>query len=183
MKQSDPITRVLEAAQFAAEAHAGQRRKGAAQEPYLNHLIEVAHLLSAATGGEDVDLVMAGLLHDTVEDVNVTAAELEALFGADVAGLVLEATDDKSLPKEERKRLQVENAPHKSNRAKQLKIADKISNLRAVLSSPPADWSEQRKRDYFLWAKQVVDGCRGVNARLEALFDEIYEAGASIRGR
>jgi (p)ppGpp synthase/HD superfamily hydrolase len=168
---------VLRAADFAARRHAAQRRKGAAQEPYVNHLLEVAHLLADATGGSDTVLIVAGLLHDTVEDVDVTREELEREFGAEVSALVAEVTDDKSLPKEGRKRLQVETTPHKSDRAKMLKMADKISNLRALISSPPPDWPLERRVAYFYWARDVVAGCRGVNAALERLFDETYKAG------
>jgi (p)ppGpp synthase/HD superfamily hydrolase len=112
-----------------------------------------------------------------MEDQMVTGDALLANFGPDVAALVKEVTDDKSLPKAERKRLQVEAAPTKSDRAKMLKIADKTSNLKAILASPPPDWSAQRKQDYFVWAAQVVAGCRGVNAALEIGFDAAYRAG------
>ncbi len=174
---NEAVLLIARALDFAARKHVDQRRKGEAEEPYINHLAEVANLLAEATGGEDAVLVAAGLLHDTIEDVGVTHAELAQAFGPEVADLVREVTDDKSLPKQERKRLQVEHAPHKSRRARQLKIADKTSNLRAIRNSPPRDWDEERKREYFDWAKRVVDGCRGVNARLEAAFDEAWKAG------
>ena len=173
----NPTSELMRAAEFAAQRHAAQNRKGAVQEPYVNHLIEVASLLAAATDGRDTALLMAGLLHDTVEDVGVTAKELTEAFGADVAQLVLEVTDDKTLEKAERKRLQVEKAPHKSQRAKMIKMADKISNVRAITSSPPPDWDMARKRAYFHWAKQVVDGCRDANTDLALLFDETYTEG------
>jgi (p)ppGpp synthase/HD superfamily hydrolase len=131
--------RILAATRFAAERHAFQKRKGLAGEPYVNHLIEVAELIAGATDAPDTNLVMAGLLHDTIEDTGVTANELVQRFGEDVAGLVIEVTDDKSLPKQRRKALQVETAPLKSQRAQTLKLADKISNLRAIMASPPAD--------------------------------------------
>jgi (p)ppGpp synthase/HD superfamily hydrolase len=174
---NENVLLIARALDFAARKHVDQRRKGEAEEPYINHVAEVASLLAEATGGEDAVLVAAGLLHDTIEDVGVTHAELAQAFGPEVADLVQEVTDDKSLPKQERKRLQVEHAPHKSGRARQLKIADKTSNLRAIRNSPPKDWDEERKREYFDWAKRVVDGCRGVNAKLEATFDEAWKAG------
>jgi (p)ppGpp synthase/HD superfamily hydrolase len=152
------VQAVLRAAHFAAERHSGQRRKGAAAEPYINHLLEVAELVSSALSDPDTNLVIAALLHDTIEDAGVTKEELIQLFGADVAELVVEVTDDKSLTKAERKRLQVVNALKKFVRAQYIKLADKISNMRGILSSPPTDWSAQRKREYFDWAKQVVDG-------------------------
>ena len=165
------IEAVLSAAHFAAERHAGQKRKGAAAEPYVNHLIEVAHLVSRATTEPDVNVVIAAFLHDAIEDVGVTAAELKERFGADVAALVLEVTDDKSLPKAERKRLQIEHGPKLSARAQTIKLADKISNLRSMLSSPPADWDSQRRREYFAWAKAVVDALTAPNVALKAEFE------------
>jgi (p)ppGpp synthase/HD superfamily hydrolase len=156
----------------AAVRHIDQRRKGQRAEPYLNHLAEVADLVAEATDGADAKLVAAAILHDTVEDTDLSAVELERLFGADVARLVLEVTDDKALPKAERKRLQVANAAKKSARAKILKLADKTSNLRSIADSPPADWSRERQRDYLDWARAVVDGLRATNAWLESEFDK-----------
>jgi len=171
------IVKVARALDYAARKHVGQRRKGEAKEPYVNHLAEVAYLLAEATNGDDTNLVIAGLLHDCIEDQSVKYEELVDLFGADVADLVRDVTDDKTLLKAERKRLQVEHAPHKPDRAKMLKIADKTSNLRAIAVSPPAGWDEQRKSDYYAWAQAVVAGCRGVNAFLETKFDEAYRSG------
>jgi (p)ppGpp synthase/HD superfamily hydrolase len=174
---------VLKAAHFAAESHSGQRRKGAAAEPYINHLIEVAELVSSALSEPDTNLVIAALLHDTIEDAGVTKEELIQTFGADVAELVVEVTDDKALPRAERKRLQIVNAPKKSVRAQVIKLADKISNVRAILSSPPADWSVQRKREYFEWAKQVVDGLTAPNQKLKAEFERLYRKAEILDSR
>lgn len=167
------IQPILEAADFAARKHAGQRRKGSAGEPYINHLIEVAHLIAAAIPQTDQNLVIAALLHDSIEDAGVTKEELVQKFGLDVAELVAEVTDDKSLPKAERKRLQVVNAPKKSTRAQAIKLADKISNLRSILASPPEDWSLERKREYFQWAASVVAGLSSPNPVLKAEFDRL----------
>ena len=168
------VQAILKAAAFAAEKHAAQKRKGSAAEPYVNHLIEVASLVSAAISEPDTNLVIAALLHDAIEDVGVTKAELTDAFGADVASLVAEVTDYKSLPKAERKRLQVVNAPSKSVRAQVIKLADKISNLRAILQSPPEGWSRGRCHEYFEWAKQVVDALSTPNPILKAEFDRTY---------
>lgn len=162
------------AADFAARQHIAQRRKGDRAEPYINHLTEVAALLAEATGGEDAVLVIGGLLHDTIEDTDATFEDLVERFGPEVAALVAEVTDDKSLPQKERKRLQVETTPKKSQRAKLLKIADKTSNLRGIVHSPPAGWTEARLRDYVDWAEEVVRSCRGLNAALESAFDAAY---------
>ena len=163
---------VSEAYAFAAERHTEQRRKGEKEEPYINHLVEVAALVAAATEGKDPSLIAAAVLHDTLEDTNTTWSELESAFGRDVADLVSEVTDDKSLPKQTRKDLQVRNTPGKSSRARIIKIADKISNLRSLLKSPPGNWSQERKAIYLAWAREVVAGASGVNAWLEDVFDE-----------
>lgn len=161
---------ISRAADFAARCHAGQRRKGATREPYLNHLAEVAQLLASVTDGADAALVAAGWLHDTIEDTDVSREQLAELFGDDVAVLVVEVSDDKTLPKAERKRLQIAHAPHLSARARMIKLADKISNLRSLLVSPPDDWERERLVDYLDWAEQVAAGCQGVNVALETLF-------------
>ncbi len=167
---------VLRAAVFAAEKHALQKRKGAAGEPYVNHLLEVAELVSSALTEPDPNLVMAALLHDTVEDTGVTREQLIECFSLDVATLVMECTDDKSLPKAERKRLQIEHAPKISARAQVIKLADKISNLRSILYSPPADWDLERRRQYFEWARQVVAALSHPNPTLLTEFERTYRA-------
>lgn len=163
--------RFLHALAFAADKHRDQRRKGIGSSPYINHPIAVAEILAREGGVEDVTLLMAAVLHDTVEDTETTFAELEAEFGPEVAGIVREVTDDTSLPKMERKALQVEHACVASVAAKQLKIADKLANIRDVVDSPPADWAMPRRLDYLDWSEKVVAGCRGVNPALDAAFD------------
>ena len=172
---STDLVLLARAADYAARQHIAQRRKGERAEPYINHLTEVAALLAEATDGSDVVLVMGGLLHDTLEDTDATYEDLEERFGSAVAALVAEVTDDKSLPKEERKRLQIEKTAGKSQRAKLLKLADKTSNLRSLVQSPPAGWSRQRLGDYVVWAGDVVRSCRGLNPRLEAAFDAAHQ--------
>jgi len=163
---------VLRAADLAAQWHVHQRRKGAAGEPYINHLLEVSNLATQATNGSEPNVTIAALLHDAVEDQDVTAKTIASEFGQDIANIVLEVTDDKSLPKAERKRLQIETAPHKSREAKLVKLADKISNVRAIANSPAPDWTAQRRLDYVLWARDVVAGLRGTSAWLEQQFDD-----------
>jgi len=167
---------LLQAASFAADRHRHQRRKDAAASPYVNHPLAVACILSNVGGVRDEALLVAALLHDTVEDTNTTLDELAAEFGPVVSGIVGEVTDDKSLPRSRRKALQVEHAAHASDAAKQLKIADKIANVRDIASRPPEGWSLDRKLEYVAWADQVVAGCRGVNAALDAAYDEASEA-------
>jgi GTP diphosphokinase / guanosine-3',5'-bis(diphosphate) 3'-diphosphatase len=157
---------------FAAQRHSSQKRKGKAQEPYVNHLAEVADLVATATDGQDANLVAAAALHDTVEDTATLPGELASVFNADIASLVMEVTDDKSLDKAVHKRLEVEHAAAKSDRAKFIKLADKTSNLRSLIKSPPEDWSVQRRREYLDWALEVAQGLRRTNVWLEAQFDD-----------
>lgn len=164
--------RLLEAVKFAADQHRFQTRKGTESSPYINHPIDVAELLARVGGVSDEDVLVAALLHDTVEDTGATPEQLEATFGAGVRALVMEVTDDKSLPKEVRKRLQVEHAGHLSPGARQIKLCDKISNIRDVANDPPAGWSLERRVEYLQWAEDVVARLRGVNPALESLFDE-----------
>src|ERR1700752_4082398 len=166
---------LLEALAFAAHKHRDQRRKDAEASPYINHPIALADVLINEGGVTDVEVLCAALLHDTVEDTATTHQELVDAFGSKIARIVREVTDDKSLPKAERKRLQVEHAAHISRAAKLVKLADKICNLRDLSSSPPADWTRQRLREYFDWAKAVIDPMRGVHPHLEALFDREYQ--------
>jgi guanosine-3',5'-bis(diphosphate) 3'-pyrophosphohydrolase len=163
---------VSEAAELAARRHNGMQRKGRGNEPYINHLAEVANLLSAATDGADAELVAAGWLHDTIEDTETTREELAQKFGERVVDLVVEVTDDMTLPKSERRRLQVVDARKKSPDAKLIKIADKISNIRARILSNPTPEERDDLIDYTAWAEQVVAGCRGGSAWLDRTFDD-----------
>lgn len=169
----DNEKRLLDAAAFAARKHAGQKRKGKDGEPYINHPLEVANLLISVGAVDDIDVLTAALLHDTVEDTTTTRSELESRFGTTVANIVMEVTDDKSLPKAERKRLQVEHPPHLSPGAKLVKLADKISNITDILERPPSDWDDQRRHEYVVWGISVVAGLRGINPALEKHFDQI----------
>lgn len=169
--EEDDISLILEALTFSAEKHKNQRRKGAAGSPYINHPINVAQILWKVGGVRDIAVIVAAVLHDTVEDTGTTLSELEEHFGQAVRKLVEEVTDDKSLPKHERKRLQIEHAPHLSIGAKQIKLADKISNIEDVAFAPPADWPHQRRMDYLTWADNVVSGLRGCNEQMEELYN------------
>lgn len=165
---------LLDALMFAAERHRNQRRKDVEASPYINHPIALAHLLATAGGIDDVDVLRAAILHDTVEDTETTQAELRERFGDRVASIVMEVTDDKSLPKQRRKELQVEHASHKSDGAALVKLADKICNLRDIAAAPPAEWSLARRQEYFDWAKRVVDRLPQVSAPLLATFEKAF---------
>jgi guanosine-3',5'-bis(diphosphate) 3'-pyrophosphohydrolase len=165
---------LLRAAAFAADKHRLQRRKDAEASPYINHPLELARILAVDGDIDDTATLAAALLHDTLEDTDATREELAELFGEEIAALVAEVTDDKSLPKAQRKALQVEHAPHLSAKARRVKLADKIANLRDVADAPPHGWPLERRREYFEWGRAVVAGLRGSDARLEALFDAAY---------
>jgi guanosine-3',5'-bis(diphosphate) 3'-pyrophosphohydrolase len=159
---------------FAAHKHRDQRRKDAQASPYINHPIALAEVLAGEGGVADVEVLAAALLHDTIENTATTPEELVEQFGERIAGIVAEVTDDKNLPKQERKRLQVEHAGAISPGAKLVKLADKICNLRDVAERPPEGWDLERRREYFEWARRVIDGLRGIHPVLEAAFDAAY---------
>jgi len=168
------ISNLLESIAFAAERHRNQRRKDADASPYINHPIALATLLATTGGIDDQVVLQAAVLHDTIEDTETTYQDLLDRFGEAVASVVAEVTDDKALPKAQRKQLQVEHAPHASSQAALVKLADKICNLRDMANAPPADWPLARRREYFDWAKQVVDGLPSVSAELRSAFDAAY---------
>lgn len=174
-EQGTEIALILNAAKFAAWKHKKQKRKDAEGTPYINHPLEVADMLTRVGRVNDPEVLAAALLHDTIEDTQTSPEEIRTAFGDRVLSLVQECTDDKSLPKEERKRLQVVNAPHKSDEAKLIKIADKISNLRDIVESPPPDWSWDRRSKYLDWAQQVFEGLRGINYELDEMFEKVMK--------
>ncbi len=167
------LSRFLQAASFAARKHIAQKRKGNDAAPYINHPLEVVNLLANVGKVEDYDVLIAAVLHDTIEDTETTKEEITELFGSDICEYVLEVTDDKSLPKAERKQKQIEHAPHLSQGAKLIKLGDKISNIRDVTENPPDGWSDERRLEYVNWGEKVVAGLRGANENLENHFDEL----------
>lgn len=177
MINANSTIEILRALHFAAGKHRDQRRKDVEASPYINHPIEVAEILARQAGVTDPIILLGAILHDTVEDTDTTPEELEREFGREIRLVVEEVTDDKSLPKAQRKQLQIEHAPHLSARARQIKIADKISNVRAVTSTPPADWPLARRLEYLDWTEKVVAGCRGINDALDRLYDQVLAQG------
>jgi len=168
------LTLLLKALDFAAHNHRDQRRKDRAASPYIYHPLELANVLAREGRFGDIDLLCAPLLHDTLEDTASTPKGLRRAFGPKIARIVAEVTDDKSLSKAKRKALQVRHARHISAEAKLVKLADKICNIRDVARRPPATWDRARQREYFDWARRVIDRVRGTNPRLEAAFDAAY---------
>jgi guanosine-3',5'-bis(diphosphate) 3'-pyrophosphohydrolase len=176
MKPVSDTARLLEAVRFSAEKHRNQRRKDVQESPYINHPIALAALLSSVGGVEDLVVLQAAILHDTVEDTDTTIAELADHFGGQVAEIVRELTDDKALEKAQRKQMQIDHAPHSSREAALVKLADKICNLRDLVDAPPANWPIERRRAYFDWARAVVDGLPRVNDALLAEFNAAFAA-------
>lgn len=165
---------LVDALAFAAHKHRDQRRKDPEASPYINHPIALVRVLSVEAGVDDIDVLCAAALHDTLEDTETSVDELQARFGTAITGMVLEVSDDRSLDQATRKQRQIEHAGQLSRGAALIKLADKISNLRDVAASPPPSWPLLRRQAYFDWAKQVIDGLRGVHPPLEALFDASY---------
>jgi guanosine-3',5'-bis(diphosphate) 3'-pyrophosphohydrolase len=173
-RSGDDLALILEALAFAAHKHRDQRRKDPRASPYINHPIALANVLMNEGGVRDPKVICAALLHDTVEDTETTPGELLARFGRAIRDIVLEVTDDKNLPKAERKRLQIVHAGTLSRRARLVKLADKICNLRDIAENPPADWNLRRQQEYYDWAKRVIERLRGTHRKLEAAFDAAY---------
>lgn len=172
----DSIGILVKTADFAARKHRDQRRKDPEKTPYINHPIGVARILVDEGSISEIEVLQAALLHDTVEDTETTLEEIQTCFGIGVRNIVAEVTDDKSLTKMERKRLQIENAPHKSREAKLVKLADKLYNLRDLCRATPEGWSSERVTQYFKWAFQVVSGLRQTNQAIEDELDKIFKS-------
>ena len=174
MIEEQDLKLLLKALSFAAHKHKDQRRKDVDASPYINHPISLASILCNEAHITDVEVICGALLHDTVEDTDTTFDELNSEFGTVIREIVADVTDDKTLSKAERKQQQIDHAAHASDKAKLVKLADKITNLRDVATNPPPAWSLERRQEYFDWAKKVIDQVRDTHPGLEALFDEAY---------
>ena len=172
--EENDLKLLLKALEFSARKHRNQRRKDIDASPYINHPISLANILCNEAHVTDVNVICGALLHDTVEDTETEPEELESEFGIEIKNIVMDVTDDQSLAKHVRKQAQIDHAAHISDKAKLVKLADKISNLRDVSSNPPPDWSLDRRQEYFDWAKRVIDQLRGINPNLESIFDAAY---------
>lgn len=161
---------------FAARSHNGQFRKDGST-PYINHPLEVMHLLAHTAAVTDTEILMAAVLHDVVEDTDVTAEEIKERFGLRVSKIVMELTDDKTQTKEERKRQQLITADLISPSARLIRISDKICNVYDILYAPPGNWPVSRRIDYLNWADAVVDKIRGTNEAMEKRFDLLLAEG------
>ncbi|CAG0914070.1 unnamed protein product [Notodromas monacha] len=173
---SDPSLLLLRCAHFAAVKHTTERRKDPQRTPYINHPLGVAHILAEEGGVTDIKVLMAAMLHDTVEDTDTSFEEIEEFFGADVRKIVSEVTDDIRLPAVERKQKQILNARKASYEAKLVKLADKLYNLRDINRVYPVGWTEDRVQAYFDWSYEVYCGLKGTNAALEQKLEEVFAA-------
>jgi len=171
------MEKVIEAAWFAARKHTHQRRKNIEDIPYINHLLEVANLLSTIGKVTDEDILAAALLHDTIEDTGTGKTEILSAFGPVVLNYVLEVSDDKALPKAERKKLQVKHAHSLSEGATLIKLADRISNLRSIAAEAPWGWTVDRQEEYFRWSMEVFEQLPRVNEALENLLLKVHASG------
>lgn len=169
------LYRIIEAIEFSAQKHQFQTRKDPDSTPYIIHPIGVANNLLTIGNVRDPDIIIGALLHDTVEDTNTTFEEIEEKFGSRVTGFVSEVTDNKLLPQQSRKQLQIEHAPHKSAGAAQIKLADKLYNLIDLAQSPPPGWEKARVNAYFTWGQAVVDNLPWVNKPLKKAIDEVIQ--------
>lgn len=167
------MKKLIQMLSYASEKHKNQRRQGVNKTPFINHPIEVCRILSEVGGVTDEDILCSCLGHDLIEDANVTFEDLEMLFGIRVANMVQECSDDKSLPKQERKRLQIIHTKTISDDAKLIKLADKIANMQSVLNDPP-NWPLERKIKSFDWSYEVVGWIQGLNPALEEMFADVY---------
>lgn len=173
MAENDHLDAILEAVIFAARKHDGQVRKDKQTSPYVTHPLNVARLIRSTGKITDRDILIAAILHDTIEDTKTKPKEIRAQFGEAILAMVLEVSDDKSLKKMCRKQRQVIHAPQLSYPAKIIKLGDKIANCHDVLHSPPTGWSRSRRQKYIQWAADVVALMRGANLALEAAFDSL----------
>jgi len=172
---SENISIVVLAADFAAQKHRGQRRKGAADIPYINHPLKVAKYLCEIGEINDPEVLAAAVLHDTIEDTDTEFDDLVERFGQRTAEIVLEVSDDNNLSKAERKQAQIDHASRLSYEAKLVKLADKIANVEDMIANPPGNWSKSRRCDYVEWGRNVVKGLSGTNQALEKRFRDVAD--------
>ena len=168
------LTLIFKALSFAAKKHTNQRRKDSSATPYINHPIDVAYILWEIGKVRDLDIITAAILHDTLEDTDATAEDLEAEFGVKIRKIVEEVSDDKNLPHDIRKQYQIDHTDSLSFSARNIKLADKICNIEDLVETPPVDWSEKRKLEYAAWGQEVVKKLRGTNLKLERFFEGLY---------
>ena len=166
---------------LATQKHAHLRMYNAARSPVILHIAEVASYTEQYGGTED--MIAAAWLHDIVEDTDTSLEDIDALFGPGIAAMVDGLTDPPHfapLPLTSRKAMQAERVKEKSNSIKLIKICDQLSNVLRLVNDPPTDGDERIQFEYISGARKITQNCRGINAELDALFDEVYQ-GAFIK--
>jgi len=181
--KSEDIPELLETIRFAADKHRNQRRKDKRGTPYINHPLDVCRVLWETGSVSDLIILKAAILHDVLEDTQTHPDEIRDHFGEEVLSMVQEVTYKKNRAKMIRKREQVVTASGKSDGAKQIELADKISNIKDTIESPPWNWNRRKKMEYINWAEEVINELRGVNKALEALFDQLVKKGKTLYGK
>ena len=171
---SQDMCMVLRAAFFSGEKHKDQRRRDASETPYINHPLEVAYILMEEGGVTDATTLAAALLHDTIEDTNTTREELAMVFGREVSDLVVELTDLKTTAPEDKKQKELDQAHRLSEKAKQIKLADKTANIRDLVTMPPSTWDLQRRIAYFDFAAEIAKATSDASPQLMAVFMRDY---------
>lgn len=159
MEEGEGKKKFLQAVEFATDAHKNQKRKNKQQDPYISHPLEVAKLIEdtykATESKIDYDVLAAAVLHDVVEDTEVCIQKVAALFGNNVAGIVAQVTDNKSLSKVERKKLQRLRSSYMTTEACLIKMADKWSNCKDLKEDPPVGWTKNQVEYYFYWSYAI----------------------------
>jgi guanosine-3',5'-bis(diphosphate) 3'-pyrophosphohydrolase len=172
---TDPLNLVIRAAYFAGEKHRLQRRSDVEQTPYINHPLELAHILTEEGGINCLDTICASLLHDTLEDTDTSSDELKKHFGDVIASIVMEVSNDMTLSSQQRRVYELEKVVSLSHKAKLVKIADKLANIRDVSTMPPMGWTREKKQDYFDFALEIINQIGSVSPRLHQIFLRDYK--------
>lgn len=156
---------IKRAAEFAAKVHEGKVRKGT-RIPYVVHPYEAAVIASGITS--DPDVISAALLHDVIEDTDVTYEELKAEFGTRIADLVQAESEDKSKTWKERKSATIERLKTAAREEKIICLGDKLSNLRSTAS-------EKLRKGDEIWKKFRVTDKKEHEWYYRGVFEQLSE--------
>ncbi|EFO18322.1 hypothetical protein LOAG_10172 [Loa loa] len=170
---TDGISLIIEAVDLAARRHRQQRRKDAAQTPYVNHPIGVAYILTSEGQITDTTTIIAAILHDIVEHTKTTDEEIRKMFGDEIADIVKECTMVRSMKREARMKSELEKASKLSHKAKLVQLADKLNNIRDIERGTPLGWTKQHVTEYIIFAKDLLSKIRGIHGPLESALDDI----------
>lgn len=181
LENLDDVEKLLTALEFSAQYHSGQYRDGEDKIPYIIHPIGVCILVWESGTGATTDMLIAALLHDTLEDTDATAEEIENLFGPHVLRLVLDLTTDPKLSSKEAKQHQLDHAPYMHEQAKVVKLCDRLYNITDLLNSPPPTWSQEGKDAYIAHTEKLVKALEGAAPFIENEIANIVAAYKSLQ--